>query len=1809
MSKYGPNWIRTNRLNVVIAAAIAAMFLMVGAPQSFLGNPQSAAAASPASSGNSLSTATPARTTLGPLVEMGPASKGAQNGTMPGSPTYSIISSTAAQPQQISVMVTLSPNSDMNSLLSEVQQPGSPVYDHFLTDSQIGQLFGPSVSTLQTVETYFQSYGLSVTAAPDGLSLSIHGPTTDVEAAFHTSIGMFKIEYKSNGQWNAEFGPGSVVNGSVSTLPYYANTEPFSLPSSIASVVSGVVGLDAARATPDISLPAGLAPDLKSPQNNVPLVGSPCSKFPYGVCDTQKEAFNDSYGNFTWAGTNSTDTLCASFGICGYGDYQFLMPQTMPAVVGAHALWNGSSAYDGKKDTGQNVTLAVVEVGCIQPTTLFNFSEQLWGNGNQLTSRFTQIALPGSQGNQSTLSECIYNSTINGWGGETALDIEYAAAMAPGAHIDLIAAPDAAFESFDQAYQFIINYLSADEPCPSSFGDNGTFVGIANDSGACSVSIDSNSYGSGEAYTAFIGAPIYLTVENQLLSELSLEGVTNFFASGDYSAGGAAWGMVQAGMPAIATGSVAVGGGQLTAMAPNGRPFQNTSKFVPLCLEWSGSGCLENMTVNVTSAVGIYSYSPWAAYCDYGPIYCGYVGGGHGPSETLATPWWENANDTYTSGVKVDPAISNAAAFNMTIYVPNGYGIYGTEGWYPLYGGTSFATPITAGEWALVEEQAAAEGGVSHFGDIDGLLFELHNANQADVPYAKNLTFDPMGFVPEGFTTADWDSFNAYLYNLSIVQSPATNLPPWSFSAQNPAGPDWDFLGGLGVLLPTVASNEIVGLSKTSQSVVNAGMSIVEDVGAKTVAVTELPAGTSYKFSVTNKTTGLPIPDVDVWAYSGGPNNGTYGGGATTFINSTTGTFTYTPRYTFGGIAGNLTEYAFFKAVQWAHSAPKQWAFNAYATLPSRSNGTLTLAVNTPNGDVTSGAAEITSFTEFDMSGWYTFGSTAQVLLNGQPEAGATVVQQSVSWNWSSNPESYGSTLPPGDWAPGSLVSDWISDTNGQVTYFTNGLTAEGNPYTDSWVIPPQVFELWAVYGGMTSAPVTVFVEPQSGLFEPQLSVNTAATTITGNVSFSDMKYLTYLNVSYGSAPGQYENWSCANDAAFCPTTSAPPESSLFSGTLPVSLSLATARAPPGYILVNMTASGNNTLYTSPTQPYWAYYVNLTDKGPKPTVSLTSTPGPGVVSGTVGLSYGAVWKLGSTKLKGATATLTEEWPGNSTVLASGTLLVNNGTLIYPWNTNATPAGYVGVSLVVTTPSGLMSNTTSYYYVAKPLITVLPGPLYAGENATFNAWSEGGTKVTYAWSFGDGSTSTLAEPMHAYASAGSYSVNVWVNNSAGLAVPETTTVTVMAAVPPVVTASANPAYVGQLVDFSATVPGGAPAAPLTYAWSFGDGTSSKLVAPSHVFTKIGTYTVLVWENASTGGGIAGSLSLSVTAAPSAIITASANPALVGETVWFSASVPSGAPPDPLTYVWSFGDGASSILETPSHVYTKAGTYAVSVWENGSSGVGPEGSFTITVTAPTIPTIVVSQSPTDAGVPVSFSLTQPAGSPAAPPTYKWHFGDGQTSTEAAPEHVYTTAGTYTVTAWENGTSGLNATSTTQVTVNSDPSVAISFSTSSPQVGQSVTITATVTGGTGTDTIKYIAPSGLGCPSNATGSSVQCTPSVSGQLSITVVVSDSTNTQSVAVATVTVSTAPSSNIFSSSGSWTGPLAIALAAIAAILLLLFLMERKKRNKTSAPPQPQAAGQTRWEAQPAPGAWPPPSSPPPPPTTPPAPPPTTNWP
>ena len=199
---------------------------------------------------------------------------------------------------------------------------------------------------------------------------------------------------------------------------------------------------------------------------------------------------------------------------------------------------------------------------------------------------------------------------------------------------------------------------------------------------------------------------------------------------------------------------------------------------------------------------------------------------------------------------------------------------------------------------------------------------------------------------------------------------------------------------------------------------------------------------------------------------------------------------------------------------------------------------------------------------------------------------------------------------------------------------------------------------------------------------------------------------------------------------------------------------------------------------------------------------------------------------------------------------------------------------------------------------------------------------------------------------------------------------------------------------------------------SYFWMFGNGSTSTLENPEFIYTSAGTYIVELFQGQ--GGPKVGEILVTVFEDP--ILTLSASDILGCSPVEidFTSNITLDPAISITSYLWSFGDGASSVLENPKHTYSNPGVYNVSLEVQTNF---PECNQTI----------VENQLISIDGVAASFNIV--GGMECEAPaiiiitnttedvvgnTYQWDFGNGSSSTDFNPSPVtYGEPGTYVVT----------------------------------------------------------------------------------------------------------------------------------------------------------------------------------------------------
>ncbi len=300
----------------------------------------------------------------------------------------------------------------------------------------------------------------------------------------------------------------------------------------------------------------------------------------------------------------------------------------------------------------------------------------------------------------------------------------------------------------------------------------------------------------------------------------------------------------------------------------------------------------------------------------------------------------------------------------------------------------------------------------------------------------------------------------------------------------------------------------------------------------------------------------------------------------------------------------------------------------------------------------------------------------------------------------------------------------------------------------------------------------------------------------------------------------------------------------------------------------------------------------------------------------------------------------------------------------------------------------------------------------------------GTITSYDWSFGDGTTATGVTTAHGYSIGGSYTVTLTVTDNSGAKTIVTHTATPN--LPP--TASFAPSCVGDACSFDASASSDPDGAIASYAWIFGDGATGTGAAASHTYTQSGTYNVTVTVTDAQGATSSTTHGVTVDAPPTAAFTS----ACTGDACTFDATSSSDADGSIVSYVWTFGDGATATGATASHTYATSGTHAVQLVVTDNAGV--TASVTHNAIADQAPTAAFTSSCTDLGC--TFDATTSSDPDGSIASYSWDFGDGTITTGVAPAHNYATGGTHTVTLTVTDNLGATGSIAHTVSVNAPP-----------------------------------------------------------------------------------------------------------------------------------------------------------------------------
>jgi PKD repeat protein len=396
----------------------------------------------------------------------------------------------------------------------------------------------------------------------------------------------------------------------------------------------------------------------------------------------------------------------------------------------------------------------------------------------------------------------------------------------------------------------------------------------------------------------------------------------------------------------------------------------------------------------------------------------------------------------------------------------------------------------------------------------------------------------------------------------------------------------------------------------------------------------------------------------------------------------------------------------------------------------------------------------------------------------------------------------------------------------------------------------------------------------------------------------------------------------------------------------------------------------------------------------------------------------------------------------------------------------TAAGTYTVTLTVKTEAGTSTKVLSNYITVTepvgPTASFEAGPTSGDTGLTVqfgDTSTPGSTQILgWLWDFGDGSTSTSQSPSHKYATAGVFTVSLTVNTTIGSdSEVKSDLITVTTPGGPTAAFNANPvAGLAPLTVQFADLSTAGSSLITGWSWVFGDGATSTEKSPTHIYAATGAYDVSLTVTTAVGQSVASKpayIAVSAQGGPTAAFIASQTTGVAPFSVQFASQSVAGTSPI-VSWNWDFGDGSTSMEQAPSHVYTTSGAKTVTLTVNSATGSNSSVKTDyLTVAEPVAPIAGFSANVTTGLTPMSVQFVdQSIAGTSIVKAWLWNFGDGFTSTEASPSHVYSNSGVYTVSLTVTTDAGADTEVKNQYINASSPTLPDADFTASPLTGTS-------------------------------------------------------------------------------------------------------------------------------------------------------------
>ncbi len=452
---------------------------------------------------------------------------------------------------------------------------------------------------------------------------------------------------------------------------------------------------------------------------------------------------------------------------------------------------------------------------------------------------------------------------------------------------------------------------------------------------------------------------------------------------------------------------------------------------------------------------------------------------------------------------------------------------------------------------------------------------------------------------------------------------------------------------------------------------------------------------------------------------------------------------------------------------------------------------------------------------------------------------------------------------------------------------------------------------------------------------------------------------------------------------------------------------------------------GDTSTLSSPSHTYAAYgtytvtlYVSA-QNGCSDTTQQVITINPPPVPGMsyTGVCEGTAFQFNGT-LAGNPPGATWSWNFGG----GNTSSVQNPTFTF------SSAGTYPVSLSATNNGCTTTISQNVTVQPNPVPGAIPNTVCLGNATTFANTStiSSGTITTWAWDFNnDGVTdNTTGNPSYTFATAGTFNVSLSATSNYGCTATTTTPVVVFGLPSAAFTTQNNCFQTASQFTNSSTAPTGAFITQ--YSWDFGDGTTSTLQQPTHVYTTPAAYQVRL--EVTTNQTCTNLVIKPLTVYPLPVVNFTSNQVCENQTTQFSGTLNGGT--TAAQWSWNFGTSFSN-QQNPSHAFGTWGNFPVTLSATDNNGCS--GANTQTVTIHPVPVLNISSGPVCFGKTTAFNNASsiPSGSITG---WTWDFNsDGIIdNTSMAPSSTFPNSGTFTVTVTATSNNGCVSSSTLPVTV---------------------------------------------------------------------------------------------------------------------------------------------------------------------------------